>query len=272
MFDLHCVCATFVNKRVNNEDNYFVLSEFAKMIHGNEMQQKFATDDKHCLFGVFDGLGGEENGELASYTAAEMMNGREELGNYYIEANKKICSARKSSKMMGSTAVVLDIYDGTYSCSNIGDSRAYLIRNKKTIQLSEDHTSLAKMIKMGAITREQAEKSKYKNVLSQCLGIDEEDMEISPYYGDSAEINDKDIFLLCSDGLTGKLTDEEICSIVLCEEKADVCNVLFERAKNSGAKDNVTILIVYATRKNKAYNPVETMKKITGILSDFKRK
>lgn len=255
MFKIDCFGATYKNQRYNNEDNYYITKQYAELQHENEKFKKQFDDKIRNIFGVFDGLGGEDKGETASYYAAKTLSEfdlRCEIDRFYMYANEKICSLRtkNSSKMSGTTAVLIDIYNGKYICSNIGDSRAYLIRNNQIKQLSKDHTSMQMMIDSGVMTKEQLKNSKYHNVLSQCLGMNDDEIIISPYITETAILQDKDIFLICSDGLTGSLSNNELKDIILNTSKdSSVTDILFDAAVKGGARDNVTMMLIYVNEE-----------------------
>ncbi|MCD7905485.1 MAG: serine/threonine-protein phosphatase [Clostridiales bacterium] len=254
MFEMKCYYGTFKNKRENNEDNFYINSVYAPVNHNSDIKGKTtASDSKQAVFGVFDGLGGEEKGETASYTAAKTLKSFKDIKKYYFAANKAVANLTPGrTGRSGSTAVIFEFSDGTFQCSNLGDSRGYLIRNGKIYRLSRDHTTIQTLIENGTLTEEEAKKSRFKNSLSQCLGPEEEDTEISPYYSKKGEIKEGDIFLLCSDGLTGNLTDDEIRDIVLASEGGKAVETLFKRAEAAGAKDNTTIVLIYAKKENGA--------------------
>lgn len=257
MFKIYCIGATYKNKRYNNEDNYCAVNKYAELQHENEKFKVKSGDNKRCVFGVFDGLGGEDNGEVASYIGARILSCfdlRMDLSDFYSYANEQICSYRmeSASKMSGTTAVLIDIFDGEYVCSNIGDSRAYIIRDNSITQLSHDHTSMQMMIDSGFMTKEDLKNSRHKNILSQCLGMKDEEVVISPYIGQREPLKDNDIFLICSDGLTGSIDDEELKEIILKTPKTDeITDILFEYAVKNGAKDNVTIMLLYIKKQTK---------------------
>ena len=95
MINLHCLCATYKNMRINNQDNYYFNSIYANKDHNSEEQECFIADEDISVFGIFDGLGGEDKGEEASYIAAKSLSEFYDLDNierYYIEANNKICN------------------------------------------------------------------------------------------------------------------------------------------------------------------------------------
>lgn len=254
MFKIKCIGATYKNHRFNNEDNYYIKGrlrgKFAKENHNDKKFSGRFNDKKRRVFGVFDGLGGEDRGEVASFYAAKILHKfdlSKKIEKYYNNANEVICGLRNknSSKVIGTTAVLMDIKKGRFVCSNIGDSRAYIIRNDEITQLSYDHTSMQMLIDTGVMTKEELINSKYKNTLSQCLGTSEDEVIISPYIAKSEHLKDGDIFLLCSDGLTGSLSDEEIKDIILSEPKRKVRKTLYKLAEENGAKDNITMIILY---------------------------
>ncbi len=254
MYKIKCITATYMNCRENNEDNYFVNSIYANMCHRNEKFKKNFKDNKKNIFAVFDGLGGEEKGEEASFIAAKALKKYKSIEEYYKKTSDEIYEkiSMGTSKVSGTTAAILEIEKGNFVYSNIGDSRVYLIRNGTIRQLSKDHTSIQTMIDAGIVTKEQAKKSKYKNTLSQCLGISENDVVISPFIGKKERLCDKDIFLICSDGLTGGLGDEEIMKIIFDNKvNGDVEDKLFEKSVLNGSRDNITIVLLYISEYKK---------------------
>jgi len=256
MYKISCIAATYQNCRENNEDNYCINSIYTDIWHKDEKISKKLTDINKNIFAVFDGLGGEEKGEQASFIAAKMLSSFEKFKDtedYYRTVSNEIYKqiSRKTSKTSGTTAAILEIYNGSFVCSNVGDSRIYIIRNNTINQLSKDHTTMQTMIDSGIITKEQAEKSRYKNMLSQCLGVSEKETVICPYVSTEERLQDKDIFLLCSDGLTCKLSDAKIKETILDNGiNKDTADILFKKAVKSGANDNITIILLYIS-KNK---------------------
>lgn len=260
MYRISCIAATYQNCRENNEDNYCINSIYADMRHKDEKISKNFTDINKNIFAVFDGLGGEEKGEEASFIAAKMLSNFErfkDIENYYKTASNKIHKQiyQKTSKTSGTTAAILEIYNSGFVCSNVGDSRVYIIRNNTINQLSKDHTTMQAMMDSGIITKEKAEKSIYKNMLSQYLGISEKETIICPYVCAEEKLHNKDIFLLCSDGLTSKLNDEKIKEIILNNGiKFDTIDVLYKKAVKNGTNDNITIILIYISKNNNFFS------------------
>ncbi len=259
MYRIECYCGTFKNRRGNNEDNFFADGYYLDVCHSDEEYSVRLKDDRKLKFGVFDGLGGEAKGERASYTAASTLSESENMKDYYFRANELVCklSEGRKDKISGTTVAAIEISYGRFRCSNIGDSRAYIIRDGNIRQLSTDHTSLQTLIDSGVITKAQAEMSAYRNVLSQCLGMKDDEVIISPYIGEEYALEDKDIILLCSDGLTGGLSDKKIKNIILGCGRKKAVNALIQGALKGGSSDNITIVILYIDKSRR--NPAEAV-------------
>ncbi len=190
--------------------------------------------DTATTLAVFDGMGGEASGEMAAMIAQKVSEVVLEkypecsLKKLLIEINTQICKymSENEIKSMGTTAVILRIKDDLVEICNVGDSRAYRIANNKIQQISKDHA-----MEIGS-----------KRVLTQNLGIPEDEMLIEPFCvcGKAVEGN---VFLLCSDGLTDMVSDEQILKIVNnCEfEKAG--EMLLNETMTNGGKDNTTIIL-----------------------------
>lgn len=237
------------NFRENNEDNYYVNGKYLPECHIDDGCNIVLKNCGEVLFAVFDGLGGEFNGKLASYTAAETMYGLRNnfsFENYFETANEKICLLRDKNlnKMIGTTVCIVYIKSGMVTIANIGDSKIFLIRENIISQLSEDHTALAYMLKSGTITKEDIEKFKFKNSLSQCLGIRKSDMIINPHIAGPEEVENNDRFLICSDGVSNSIDKSKICEIVNKYKGKNIAKYIVEQAILNGSKDNATAVSV----------------------------
>ena len=123
---------------------------------------------------------------------------------------------------------------------NVGDSRAYIMRGGELIQITEDHSLVFEMLQKGQITKDEARSHPNRNIITRAIGTDE---QIHPDTFET-EISDKDKILLCSDGLTNMLTDDEILSILKSGTDAEkTAAELVNRANIAGGADNVTVLI-----------------------------
>lgn len=195
-------------------------------------------------------MGGEAHGDLASLAAVKciMKNNPAsipELEQTVLDANLSICALMdKYRERIGSTLTMLYCHGDSAELINIGDSRCYLLRDGTLEQLSTDHTQVHHMVEMGLLTKEQARSHKDRHKLSQHLGIYPDEMIIEPAQ-EHLIVQEGDVFLLCSDGLTDMVEDsaiEETLKLVL--PLPERCNLLFNQAMENGGKDNITVLLV----------------------------
>ncbi|MCL2814088.1 MAG: protein phosphatase 2C domain-containing protein [Oscillospiraceae bacterium] len=250
-------------KRENNEDNLYFNGEFLT----EETREKSADFEAVCgdrrqYYAVCDGMGGEELGELASLTAVETLHKYADLLKYddndkwenideawercIREANGLICEAQKSrgADRIGTTLALLAVENNFAHLYNVGDSRIYLFRKGKLAQVSFDHTVVANSVKMGILTPEQARTHPHRNRLSQYVGIDPEEMVIEAHKS-IMELRNKDIFVLCSDGLTDMLDDAEISGILKgASGPAGAVRRLMDEALSRNGRDNITIIVL----------------------------
>lgn len=239
--------------RGNNEDNFYSCGYYKINPNKKKITFRKNNSDIEQLYAVFDGMGGYEDGEKASLIVAEVLDKyalsfNHRIPSFVEAANDAICDYRTKNKCMsGSTYVSLYIYDDKAYISNIGDSKAFLIRNGVMKQINEDHTEIQYMIKTGRITKEEAKKRKESHVLTQCLGVYKEDMIVEAYVAPPFLIKENDRFLLCSDGLTDMLSETELESVItrgfnIRKTAKDLLNLALVR----GGKDNITIILVEA--------------------------
>ena len=243
--------------RTSNEDNFYYPGVILKN------QVNFTLDgitENPCIFAVCDGMGGTEHGELASLTAVEILEKQAEkiklaassnrvdeaVQTFIFEANNKICEImREHSFRMGTTLALVVISNNLISAYNIGDSRIYKFQNDTLIQISEDHTIAEQKIKMGLLTKEQARHDRSKHVLTRCLGIYEDEMILTPHIISPFLIDKNLRLLICSDGLTDMLTDEQIEKIMTkYTDNSQAVNELVNSALNNGGRDNITCIVI----------------------------
>lgn len=245
---IEAACGCHMGKiRKNNEDNFYFAGKYLDSNNvGLEEPLSCVESLKYGFsIAVFDGMGGENFGEIASFTAAREMrrmkrtikellvpdekylNGQLfRLNDAVVLAKKELCTDR-----MGTTMVGLYFSMGYVYVSNIGDSRAYRLRDNELLQLSQDH-----------VLKRPGREGK-KAPLTQHLGIDPEDMLIEPYIT-RVKLQRGDMYLLCSDGLTDMLTDYEIFDIMQNSEDTVTCvNRLMETALLHGGRDNITAVV-----------------------------
>jgi protein phosphatase len=220
------------------------------------------------LFAVADGMGGQLAGEVASRMAVDVLrdyleraaDGREALIGAVDErhtvaanqlasgirlANRVIFEAGQSSnawRSMGSTIAAVLLDGSRLAIAHVGDSRVYLIRGHSIIQMTDDHSLVAEQHRQGLISKDEAQSSHMKNVITRALGQDL-DVEVDLT---EVELMGRDRILLCSDGLTNMVDDEEILNIITRENNPDTaCSLLINRANENGGRDNITAVLVY---------------------------
>ena len=239
--------------RQNNEDNLYI-------------------SENDGLLLVADGMGGHASGEVASKITVDIMreyfNGVKEgqqlqigpyqddfsqatnrLGSAIRLANQAIYEAAKGNPLwhgMGTTIAATLITGNRLSIAHVGDSRVYLIRAGSMEQLTDDHSFVSEQVKRDIISKEQAKASDMKNVLTRALGVNP-DVEVDL---DELSLLDGDILVLCTDGLTGMVDDDEIFAIVnTLHDPPAACEDLITRANQNGGKDNITVIIAEVEKK-----------------------
>ncbi|HXL04233.1 MAG TPA: Stp1/IreP family PP2C-type Ser/Thr phosphatase [Bacillota bacterium] len=207
------------------------------------------------LFAVADGLGGHEAGEIASKMAVNMLkehplSDERDPANRLREAFTRINAAiyqrsisDQSCRGMGTTLTALLIHDGTAYIGHVGDSRAYLVRNDVIYQLTEDHSVVGELVKMGMLTKSEAKVHPQRNLLTRAMGIlPTVDIEVV-----EAKVEPGDRYILCTDGLSGAIDDSGILDVVMSHQEAPekVVDELIAMANQNGGYDNVTVVAVF---------------------------
>ncbi|HCT91635.1 MAG TPA: serine/threonine protein phosphatase [Lachnospiraceae bacterium] len=240
--------------RANNEDNGYLDGRFRED-DGTFSWERTAKAEDCFLAAVFDGMGGEENGEVASRIAAETMAELSGEGTApfsrnletYVRLTGERILSRAGRTHMGTTYTALSIEKDLYFFSNLGDSRGYLYRSHRLTQMTKDHNMVRELYLNGVITKEQADRHPDRHTLYQYLGIrdDGEGVLLEPHTADSVEARPGDVCLLCSDGLTDMLEDEAIAGILEEESGAEAkARRLVQEALDAGGRDNVTVAVV----------------------------
>jgi len=215
------------------------------------------------FFVVADGMGGHSGGDLASTMAVKYMsefikenNGFKSAPGKFLKdsilfANNEVKSYADDNEHlrgMGTTVVSALFGEDSIAVGNVGDSRAYLINDSQLFQLSKDHSMVQEKVNMGIYTRAQASDDPHKNVLSRTVGY-EKDIEIDIF---SYKPKPGDFVLLCSDGLHGKVSDEDILYLIkntLLKKEVNYSNVrdcvqtLVRQANENGGQDNISVII-----------------------------
>lgn len=236
------------NVRSINQDNFICNGVHLKT---DDSEIAFPLNGTVCtktptLFGIFDGMGGEECGEIASYIAAKeasvtplSKDGVLTLTEYCKQANTKICEYAENNAVsaMGTTAAMLLCSKDEITLCNIGDSKIFRFAGGELEQISKDHVVISAF---GT-----------KPPLSQNLGIPPDQLLIEPYLS-RGRYENGDKFLICSDGLTDMLSLNEIKELLESYPTEEAVSSLVNRALKNGGKDNVTVILLeIKQRKNK---------------------
>ena len=255
-FRISAAARTHVGRiRTNNEDNFYLQDHIRKDVDQKNAEYHGDWKASRFLAAVADGMGGEAQGETASLMTVEALKpcrleGIEEAARTAIErANREICSEieKNGGRRMGSTLAALYIDDGKARCCNIGDSRVYLLREGKFMRLSTDHNKAGRMVELGVLTPEQAARHPSRHELTQHLGIFEEEMVLEPAFGEPVTLQEGDVFLLCSDGLTDMVTETAIAACLSREATPEEqAESLIQQALEGGGRDNVTVIVIQA--------------------------
>lgn len=209
----------------------------------------YQTNPELGLWLVADGVGGHSNGEIASAIVRDTLNRDVASGSSLIDAihhsHKDILKeiAGREGSNMGSTVVALQLRENDYEIAWVGDSRAYLFDGSQLKQITRDHNPVSEMLARGAITPEQASNHPERNVLSQSLGV-ADTITVAPDRI-RGQLKSGQQILLCSDGLTDELADDEISQLMAegGDPQAQVSS-LIQAALDAGGRDNVTVVVV----------------------------
>ena len=221
----------------------------------NENQDSFRAqqlDGQTALMVVCDGMGGARAGNVASRMAAdafvaEVCARRDErdlgtvLGEAVWEANDQVFSAslaHEEYRGMGTTLVAALVTPEKIWLANVGDSRGYLIGEDAICRVTRDHSFVEDLVLRGEITPEEARTHPQKNLITRALGVDRT-VRVDVFERE----NRGGWLLLCSDGLSNMVTDEELRSEVVADDRETCCSRLLKRALDGGAPDNVTVVV-----------------------------
>ena len=225
----------------------------------------FQENNNLSIFVLGDGMGGHNAGEVASkITVESILSSISEFANIknkritekiikelsqeaITKANDSVLNlARHNPDMEGmGTTVVMAILWGNKACiAHVGDSRAYMVSNKEITQLTQDHSYIEELIKKGSITREQAQTHPDRNMINRAIGVE----EVVVVDTKIVKVEESDAIILCSDGLTNLINEEEILNIFLKGKSSeDICEELVKEANRRGGHDNITAITIIKT-------------------------
>jgi PPM family protein phosphatase len=203
------------------------------------------------LFAIADGMGGAQAGELASQLAATAFreaagteaSPEQQVTDLILEANRRVFARSSEDQAvsgMGTTATVALVHDGGVTIGHVGDSRAYLIRDGRLEQVTEDHSLVSELVRSGKLSPEEADSHPQRSVITRVLGT-EPDVDVDTF---SVRTQPGDLFLLCSDGLTSMVDDQTILEIVDRNRTNldGAVRELVRTANRKGGEDNITVI------------------------------
>lgn len=240
--------------------NFCTKTDTGKVRRANQDFCGYHVADKYdiAFFVVADGMGGHNAGEIASSVAVcsfidaakdffdvESHEGLERFIKHTIKrANIRVRARAMSDtrfKGMGTTLVTAAVTDSFVLFANVGDSRAYMIRNGVMEQITKDHSYVQYLVDQKKISKEEASSHPRKNEITRALGA-EDDVEIDVFL---QNYNKGDCILLCSDGLTNMISETQISNIIMDNASVyEAVDKLIDCANNAGGKDNITVILI----------------------------
>lgn len=247
--------------RESNEDNMYLNGAFIRRDKGEPQNCELETESRARsldVFAVCDGMGGEDCGELASAIAVRQLSRlHEQFGamekpqpselvrQFVSEAGAAIIAKTDELKVsrIGTTFAMVCLKGSKAFVSNVGDSRVYYYSEGRLTRLSKDHTQLQYYVDLGRITEEQGRDTSMKHGLTRFLGIRPEEGTGDAYFGRLIAPSKGDKIIICSDGLTDMLYDEELERMLSdCGDAKDTCTRLLDTSLRLGGYDNITII------------------------------
>ena len=238
--------------RDNNEDNYYCNGTFKRDAAIPVAEAAAEQESKHLIYGVFDGMGGEANGEQAALLCAQTLQQCSsdvpfDALDFFRRANGAVCDMiAASGQISGSTAATVYLTGNNAFCCNVGDSRIYLQRGGALQRISRDHTKYQEQLDAGAPA--SADDCPEKHVLTQYLGMLGARQRLMPYFAASVPLAVGDRLLLCTDGLTGKLSDSRLQAALGADlPLPELGQTLMAQALAAGPGDNITLVLIEIT-------------------------
>ena len=243
--------------REHNEDN-FIVADLSNESRGlMEADRKQIVGGRGTLLGVCDGMGGAAAGEVASQLAVDIIYQRMAMGDtpndhdelaarlvHSIEAaGLRIFSEAKLDRTrrgMGTTSTIAALMDDHLFLGQVGDSRAYILRGERLVQVTRDQSLVNQLIEAGQLTEEEAETFEHNNIILQALGT-ADTVQVDLTY---VALKKNDTLMLCSDGLSGMVRNDEIREVLrTVDDPLEACKTLTDRANQAGGHDNITVVV-----------------------------
>lgn len=247
-YTINCSYVSNIGKlRKRNQDNFCCNKDYMNYENNGTDEVKsgkaLKLSKKPSVFAIFDGMGGEQCGEMAAYIASKELaeykfsgDTEKDYSDFCKKANFKICEyiTKFGLNSMGTTAAILAFKKNEMCLCNVGDSKIFKFSKEGLLQISVDHVAAAPFGK--------------KPPLYQNLGIPEDELIIEPYINTS-KFDEDDLYLICSDGLTDMVPLVDIATTLHNEKGAAAVEKLLEQALNNGGRDNITIVLIGFEKK-----------------------
>ena len=246
------VCCGMGKIRHNNEDSFYLNGRYQKFSEMNqEIEWTEQSEGDGSLWAVCDGMGGMNNGEMASFTAVSgmadlqhHMKGRDfgtTLQSWIRQADHAVSERTQGG---GCTLVLIYGQEEKICYAHVGDSRIYRVHQGKLIRLTRDHSKVEMLMAAGIITPEEAETHPQRHVITRNLGMDSE-TPLEATIGNPLPVMNGDRYILCSDGITDMLKDAEIAGVAEQIDNAKTCaEKLYQEALRAGGRDNLTVMVL----------------------------
>jgi PPM family protein phosphatase len=239
--------------RKSNEDAFVIADLTGGSLLEEQRVAQFEVGQRGILVAVSDGMGGHQAGEVASALVVESLrrsmasapSGEASdalLEKATAQANREVWEAAHypGRERMGATLTALFVRGKTAYIAEVGDSRAYLLRGGQIVQVTHDQSYVQLLVDSGAMSPGQAKKSPAGNVILQAMGLKP---EVSVALG-KLDLRERDCLVLCSDGLSNKMSADELRGLVLTSARIDIaCARLIDLAKRRGGEDNITAVV-----------------------------
>ena len=243
--------------REHNEDNFLVADLTKKTRNLTEAERRPNVGEHGIVLGVCDGMGGAAAGEVASQLAVDIIYERfvdtdpprdhdilaRRLVRAVEAAGQRIFNEARMDRTrrgMGTTATIAALVDSRMFVAQVGDSRAYILRNGVMMQVTRDQSLVTQLIEAGQLTEEEAETFEHNNIILQALGT-ADTVQVDLTYVD---LRRGDRLMMCSDGLTGMIRAEEIRQVLINQvDPLHACKELTDRANAAGGHDNITVIV-----------------------------
>ncbi len=263
--------------RKTNEDA-FVVADLTTGATVDGPLVRFPVGPRGVLLAVSDGMGGHQAGEVASALALKSLVAsmadpstrppEQVLETAVKEANRDVWQAahEPGQAKMGATLTAMFVEGSSIHIAEVGDSRAYLLRGGNLVQLTHDQSYVQLLVDAGAMTPEEAKQAPMKNVILQAMG---QKAAVTVALA-TLSLRQRDCFLICSDGLSNKVSSEEMKQIILTAPRMDTaCDTLVALAKKNGGEDNITVIIGGVSGDLPPLVPGEDVSTTIAILKEF---